>query len=855
MPNVRQVQSNLNAGELSPKVMGRVDLAKYFNGLETLENFSILPYGGVTRSPGTDFIAETKTSSKRSRLFPFEYSVLQAYVLEFGDLYVRFYKNGALLGNNAELITNGTFLAGISGWTDYSTTPPYDFIAWDSANKRMSMVGHRVIGPPIIVGYGIGGQSFATTAGHAYSLTLSAYGVVYVLVGSTLHGSNLLNTSMVQETKTFTFTASGATTYIEFQSYNGGEVSAISVKEITVGGIVEVATPYTEGDLPLLRIAQSADVLYLFHPSYATRKLERITETSWKLVSARFYPPPTSEHPIYLNATLAPAATTGASVNFTPSADVFVAGDVGRQIVYNDSLATILSLSVDAIKKAVCTILVDFPDINPIAINSWGLKGSPAAICTVGATPGSTATWSGPVGAIVRVTLSADGFRLDKDGLKYIWGNGGLIHITSMTSATVADGELIKVFNNVTGIIAGAWTLESEDWSVTDGYPSTGCFFEQRLFVSGVPEKPATVWGSKTGDYENFARGSVDSDSVVYPIASNVVNTVLWLLPTRALIIGTAGGEFRATGGADLPLTPSNVDIVAESTYGSSIAAPLRIKELVLFVQRAQRKLRDLRYTSIYQPFESNDLTILAEHITLGGIIEIAYQQEPLSQIWAVRGDGVLLSMTIEQGQDVVGWSRKVVDGSVESVTSIPSPQGTSDDVWIIVNRTVNGLTKRYVERLDTGRSTDCGILYSGVPATVITGLSHLEGKPVAVVADGIEVTGCTVSSGQITLPVAASVVEVGLPFTPRLVTVRPEVTQGGTAQGLFKRWVETWVRLLDTQGLTINGQAQETSVSGVGDIRVVNLGSDREAQITIEQTHPFPATILSIFGTLEVEG
>lgn len=93
MPRTHEIQHSMNAGEWSPLLEGRCDLQKYASALKTQQNMIGMPYGGVRRRPGTVYVADVKTSAKSTRLIPFEFSTTQAYIIEVGDQYFRFYRN------------------------------------------------------------------------------------------------------------------------------------------------------------------------------------------------------------------------------------------------------------------------------------------------------------------------------------------------------------------------------------------------------------------------------------------------------------------------------------------------------------------------------------------------------------------------------------------------------------------------------------------------------------------------------------------------------------------------------------------------------------------------------------------
>ena len=274
-------------------------------------------------------------------------------------------------------------------------------------------------------------------------------------------------------------------------------------------------------------------------------------------------------------------------------------------------------------------------------------------------------------------------------------------------------------------------------------------------------------------------------------------------------------------------------------------------------------------------------MTILAEHITEGGIKEFAYQQEPDSVAWTVRNDGVLACMTYRREEQVVAWHRHIIGGTsavVENVATIPGDLD-EDQVWLVVRRTINGATKRYVEVMtgfDFGSDVtdaffvDSGLTYSGSAATTISGLDHLEGQTVSILADGAAHPDKVVSSGAVTLDRSATKAHIGLAFTSKVETLR--VDQGsatGSAQGKTKRISEVTVRLFRSVGMKVGTSTSEldivpfrSSANAMGSAvslftgdKTVEFrgGFDEDATIVIQQDQPLPMTILAIFPTVSV--
>ena len=670
MARVSVQLTNFTAGELSPRLDGRNDLSKYPSGCKTLENFIVYPHGSAARRSGTQFISEVKTSANKTRLVPFEFSTTQTYILEFGNQYIRIYKDKG-------------------------------------------------------------------------------------------------------------------------QVQNGGSA-------------VEIATPYLTAELFDIKFAQSADVMYIVHPNHAARKLSRTSHINWTLTQIDFTKGPMQD-PNTTTTTLNPGQT---------------------------AVGTGVSLAASA---------------------TTGINGGAGFAST--------------------------------DVGRFVFLHGGYAKITGFTNTTNVTIEILTTLSASTA--TENWRLGA--FSDTTGHPSTVTFFEQRLVFAGTTEQPQTVFFSKSGDYENMDAnigGTIaDSDAIIYTIASNQVNAIRFMTATRTLIIGTAGGEFSVSGGgSDVAITPTNILIKKQSNHGAANLDALAVGNVTLFMQRARRKMRELAYNFDVDGYIAPDMTILAEHITEGGITQMAYQQEPNQIIWLVRGDGELVGFTYQREQQVTAWHRHIFGGAFgsgkavcESVAVIPTDD-TEYEVYVIIKRTINGATKRYIEVLNTFDFTntdnttfnflDSQLDYNGSATTTISGLSHLEGQTVSILADGATHADKVVSSGSISLDRSATKVKVGLSYTSLLQTMRIDAgARDGTSQSKTKRIYEITIRLFESVGVEVgpdlnnleripfrsSANAMNQGITPfTGDKEVEFRGNyETDGFVFVRQTQPLPLTILSLYPRL----
>lgn len=416
----------------------------------------------------------------------------------------------------------------------------------------------------------------------------------------------------------------------------------------------------------------------------------------------------------------------------------------------------------------------------------------------------------------------------------------------------------------------------------SDNYPSVVTFFEQRLVFAASNNNPQTLWFSKSADYLNFHTGTADNDALIYTIASNKVNAIRYLSATRILNIGTSGGEYVLTTTNGGPVTPTQTVIRKYSNYGCIDSEVVQVADVTLFAQRGARKVREFRYIGEVDVagYAAPDITILSEHLTEGGIKEFAYQQEPESIIWARRTDGTLLGLTYRREEEIVAWHKHIIGGEfesgqakVESIITLPTDSG-EDELYMIVKRTINGVTKQYVEVMkafDFGSDTtaaffvDSGLVYSGSATTTLSGLYHLEGEELSILANGATHAGKTVSSGGVTLDFSATTGAVGFGYTSEMQTLRLESgSQDGTSQGKPKRIHDITVRFHETVGAEVGSNSESADriffrdSSMNMDEAVPLFTGDKEIEfdggfvdgdrIYVRQSQPLPMTVLALY-------
>lgn len=644
-------------------------------------------------------------------------------------------------------------------------------------------------------------------------------------------------------------------------------------------GEYEIPSPWAVADLInadgsfALNTVQSGDILYICHPDYAPRKLSRLGATTWTITELAAVGGPFENTNPDETITIYSDAATG-SVTLTASAALFAAGDVGKYLLLERNMTTdpVTQWEVDKAINLGELRRVDFRVYKCVNAGTTG---------TITPTHTEGTAW--------------DGSQAGKCEWLYLDAGFGWVEITGYTSSTVVTGTVLSRLPSGavgSGNATNRWAWGS--WNADDGYPSHVTFFRNRLVFARALDRK--LWFSVAASFEDFTdrdkNGEVTADmAVTLTVESDQSNPIQYATPSSGgLIIGTAGGEFicKEMTNSD-PFGPANATIVSAGDYGSRNVQPVRVGSTVLFVQRSGRKLREIVFDALEDGYKSQDMTILAPHIVPKGkyFVQLAYQKEPHSIVWAARSDGLLLGFTFNKEQysepPFGGWHRHQLGGSgvVESLVCVPSPTTDRDDLWMVVRRTINGGTKRYVEYMQAEWESgddqedafyvDSGLTYDGAAATTITGLDHLEGATVDVLADGASHPQCVVASGAITLDRSASVVQIGLPCPCKLQTLRMNAgSADGTAQGKTKRIHHIIVRLMDTLGGKIG--PTETDVDEInfrstgddmdspppifnGDKEMPWRGGyEKEGYIWYVNAQPFPATIVALMPQLHTQ-
>ncbi len=624
--------------------------------------------------------------------------------------------------------------------------------------------------------------------------------------------------------------SSAGVNYYCHAATTGNAPPDVSFWHALTGDIYEIPTPYALGALPDWN--QSGNVITLTHAGQAPRELVFISATRW----------------ILRNVSTAPTLAAPGGLGATPG----TAGALPYRY-----------------------------QVTAAAADSYEESNASGAVACTCAAPTAAApnvvTWTAVPGAAEYYVY------LDP----YNNGTFGFVGIAS--SNTFSDPGLVPDFETTPPVARVLFQNSNE-------YPAHSANFQQRRWFANSNNEPDALWGSRTGFPSNFGISSPlqDDDAITLRLAGNNHHPIRQLAALKSgLIIGTDGGIWPLTGGAGpkSPVTPSSLDAEQETYVGVSTVRWAVVGNAILYVQARGSLVYEVKFDQQVEGLAGRDLSIWATHLLeRKTIVALDYQLNPHSIIWCVRSDGVLLGLTYIPDQEVWGWHRHDTDGAIEDCCVIP--EDDEDALYLIVKRSIGDVDKRYIERLARREIrdgfvhaesffVDSGLSYSsGTGARIFAGLDHLEGKVVAVVADGAVLfdgdassptaATFTVTAGKITTPgtMLYHNVHIGLPIQYAEIELLDLDVQGSNVRDKKKR-VPSVTLLLDrsSRGFLAGPDAahlvphepqewESTADLDTGQFEVtIPCRYDRAGRVFIRQHHPLALTILGVIPTVELGG
>lgn len=831
MPRSNQFKTNFTAGELDPLLRARTDIRGYANGAEKVRNMLLLPQGGARRRPGLEFLEE----------IPRKISRITSGVTITAP-------NGGTTGNANDDNRAST----LDTVNNVGTTNPYVVVHYDLGSPKLikfaDYLGLQILGATTTatdfrIQYSTDDVAWTTLQPSGPSSIVNDEGRTrrfradvtarywrIARVGST----NVTGTISVAEFNLWEETAELADVRMIPFEFSTEQRYLLLVTQRNIGvyldGVrqADIRFDFAPDDLLRLNWAQSLDTLIIVHQDFQpVRILRRGAHDDWD--------------PSLLNYRTLQRFNFGDDNSPTPVAEVqdvtFTAFNANDQ--YQIDLDGIAS----EIQFYTGTAALDRERLERALKNHPLVDGEGVSVAHTG-------------GTTFRVTFSG----IDADAWPLLIGD------TLLGTGTIG----------VTRIATGV-SQKEDVWSDTRGWPKSVTFHQQRLWHGGSRARPQTIWGSKIALFFDFeVEENLDDEAIDVTLDTDSVAEILQIHSAQHLQIFTTSGEFFIP---DEPITPNAIRVVRSTQHGIEPGTDVFDDDgVTLFVQARGKAIREWSYSAIEERYSGANVSLLSTHL-IRNPVSTSYRRgtstEDASYLLVVNTDGTLAVFTTLRDQEVAGWSLAYVRGSFIA-TGVDG-----EKMYFAVERTVDGTTRRYLERFDTARALDSSLrITAGLPTDTFTGLDHLEGETLKVIADGHLLTDVVVASGSVTIERdAEEYVELGLPFAPdgdvdfELITLPVEVQgeEGVSLIGEKKRIASVTLRLHESQGGIV---ARPNGTAGVripyqsfgsmlldqpvqpftGDKKIVGfLGWDLHGQVRVYETLPLPTTILGLAHEVQV--
>ncbi|MFV0602028.1 MAG: hypothetical protein ACK5NE_09475 [Brachymonas sp.] len=858
MATTRTLQRSFAGGELSPEMFGRIDDAKYHAGLSLCRNFIVKPQGPVENRPGFQFVREVKDSDTRVRLIPFTYSTTQTMVIEMGAGYFRFHTQGGTL-----LVLGGPYEVE----NPYLEDELFDVHYVQSADvltlvhPNHNPMELRRLGPtewtlePVSFAPVIAPPSgvSAIASGHTAP---GKYDYRYVVTSVQANGITESEKSAEATTKgnvyetggivTITWTpAPGAIRYHVYKDQGGlfgyiGETEGVSLVDDNIAPDLSRTPPRHDNAM---------------------------------LISGRIMSVPVTTGGINYGSAL--GALTGASV--TNGGSYPLSGSLPTTFPVKDPNGSGGTVNVTWETKTVVGTPT-YRVLKTVTVASGGSGYVDPSIdfgdLKFGRTPKVAFTKAGS-----EVTLKVTDVGEGKDAVLKPEITGGVITgvtVVNPGSNYYAPVVSVDFAGGGTGAVFGVPDVQAEG-----DYPGAVSYFEQRRVFAGTRERPQSVVMTRSGTEADmsFSLPIRDDDRISFRVAAREANAIRHIVPLAQLLLLTSAAEWRvATANTDV-LTPTSIGVRPQSYIGASNVQPLIVNNTLIFCASRGGHVHEMAYNWQANGFQAGDLSLRSVHLFDNlEIVDMAYAKAPQPVAWFVSSSGTLLGLTYVPEQQVGAWHRHETDGVFESCTVVA--EGFEDVLYVVVRREIDGNPRRYVERLASRQFVrqedaffvDCGLTYSGPPADEISGLDHLEGKEVSILADGAVHPRRTVTEGRIALDHEASTVHVGLPIVADLHTL-PMVIQMRDAsfgQGRVKNVNKVWLRVHRSSGIFIGPdsdslvEAKQRTTEPPGsppalkseEIPIVPSPSWSDGgQVYVRQKDPLPLMIVGLTAEVAVGG
>ena len=862
----RHIQPSFAGGEVSPSLQARVDTAAYHTWLKTARNFFVHPQGGASNRPGTAYMGTAKNTGKSCRIVPFVVGENEAYVLELGHHYIRVYTSaGQVLADGGESVyeISSPYVAADLAEVCYTQYDQKLFLAHPDyppqcltrlSPGRFSLEEHPVQFGPFMLS---NTQDSRKMRIYSTQETSQVQGVAATLSFAPVVDNRYFVYGYFNDVLFSVARDYGLDLGVLVSDFNT-KFSSSGVTAVNLGGVLKITSPQaTGGDWngAVLRLTYRDS--FLHEPSIVIEQvlsggvndggtvpvgnLTYVLESNFDIFS------PKHETGRFSLTHVLPSQYQTGTLGYDTSSGVIKSSSDWRiqtSGTWTGTLVLEKSEDLGVTWQAVKYFIRTSNDNNFVEFGTLEDNGKiyHLRLRAVGIT--------GQAG----YELTAAAFKQE--------GVAVVEHFIDAQHVTVT---LERPYG------AADWTSDWAEGSFSpkNGYPTCVFFYQDRLGLAGTYQEPQTLWFSKTGLYGDFghARGELlDTDAMSINLSGKKLNTIHNVSAAGKLLIFTAGSEWSlSSNGA---LTPYNVQIEQQSERGSSATSVVVVGNRALYVQARGRALRDFYYDYASASYTGEDLTLCAKHLFHNKTItEICHQQEPDNLIWCVLSDGGLATLTYVAEQNICAWTHHDTQGAFRSVCTIPN-RGY-DEVWFVVERGNNYFIEKLLPRLASTAPQDQVFLDASISKksdtafSEVTGLTHLEGKSVGVLADGNPVSGLTVHEGKITLPRPMTSVHVGLLYRAELQTL-PIVFQleNGFSSDQKKRVVSVTLQLANSRGgcVGLDGERAEEIIQRQGEPYNTPLDLKTESyvlslsgthtlmpSVVFTQEQPLPVTLLAL--------
>lgn len=884
MPKNQVSIAKFNRGVVSPLILGRADLENAQFWAEEQTNWMPRTLGSMMLRPGSQYIDSTRSDAKAVHI-PFIFSNSDTAIVELTDSFARFRISEVAITRPSvsTAVSNGNFSSAVN-WADADESGATSTIS--GGVLTLVGTGHKAAIRTQTLTIGAPDQNVE----HALRVVVTR-GLVDFRLGSSSGGDEyIVATTLGVGTHSLAFTPTGGSAYIKISSLSKYS-SIVDDINIESSGVMTLPTPWVEADLKLIRSDQSGDIIFIAcgkttdSLGYQQRKIERRGTRSWSIV---LYEP--NDGPFRLQntspVTIASAAISG-DTTLTASQPLFKSTNVGG-LYKISSVGQTVSVVVTADEQWSNSIkLTGVGTARDITVDRSGVfvanlrlqRSSDEVSWTTVATYTTAAsdTYNDALDNQIQY------YRIGAGTGDYTSGTAtctlssssgsitGICRITAFTSSTSVD---VSVLTDLGGTAASSNWSEG-DWSARRGYPTSAVLYDGRLMFGGKDK----VWGSVSDSFSSFDEETEgDSGPISRSIGQGPVDTINWMLPLAKLVIGAQGAEWSVKATTlDEPITPTNFNIKSTSTQGSAAVAAVKIDTTGIFVQKSGAKIYEVlednqAYSSTYI---ASDLTKLYPEVAgTGPFLRLAVQRQLDTRVHCVRTDGKVAIMVSDPTEKISSWIIFETDGIVEDAFVLPGD--VEDKVYYCVKRTINSVTKRYLERWalesecqggSLNKQCDSFGIYSGASLDVIGGFSHLEGKTVSIWGNNKDLGTAVVTSGNVTLSEFVTSAVVGIPYTARYKSSKLAfAASGGTALLQKKRVNQIGLLLyntyyqgiqygpdfstLDNLPLVSDGftQASNTLHSTFDEDTFEFNGSwDTDSRVCLQAQSPNPCTVLAL--------